>query len=317
MQHLNEIKNKRILLGTLNWGMGHVSRCIPIVQQLLDQGNTVIIGANVAQKKVFKAYFPEIRFIKLARYPFKFNGKGNFAWDLFLSYRALKRRREDEEMETANWVDELKIDLVISDERYGLWTDKVPSVLITHQGTLPLPWYLFFIQKLHLRLLKRFDTIWMLDDHNHQYAGKLSESPLINVIYCGIKSRFSLYTIPKEKKYEEVAVVSGPNVYAQQFYDEMIRRNPRPEKIIIPDSILEDITITETVVAKNWKEIDEILIHAKKIISRSGYSTWMDVNYLKCAYEFSPTPGQAEQLYLNLLIQKKDQTKSATKKRKK
>ncbi len=74
----SEIYTKRILLSSLNWGMGHVSRCIPLIDILKRNGNDIIIAASEAQKGIFRFYFPDLQFVDHAGYPFNFGKNGDF-----------------------------------------------------------------------------------------------------------------------------------------------------------------------------------------------------------------------------------------------
>ena len=91
-----EIKENRILISVLNWGMGHVSRSIGLIHQLLEQENIVFIACSIEQEEIYKQYFNSIQFIRHNGYPFKFGGKGNFAWDLFKGLFKLKKRMKRE-----------------------------------------------------------------------------------------------------------------------------------------------------------------------------------------------------------------------------
>ena len=86
------IKNQTILLSPLNWGMGHVTRCIAIIHQLLEQKNTVIIACSKEQEEIFRNYFPELLYEKQEGYPFRFTGSGNFEKDLIFRFFPLYRR---------------------------------------------------------------------------------------------------------------------------------------------------------------------------------------------------------------------------------
>jgi UDP:flavonoid glycosyltransferase YjiC (YdhE family) len=40
---------KRVLIAPLDWGLGHTARCIPIIQELLQQGHQVIFAGTQKQ----------------------------------------------------------------------------------------------------------------------------------------------------------------------------------------------------------------------------------------------------------------------------
>ena len=215
----NEIYNQRILLSALNWGYGHVARCIGLVHQLKSQGNTIIVACSEDQRGIFQQYFDDIEYKYHAPYPFKFKGKGNFSWDLLLTWPKLSKRRYLEHQECDKMVEELGIDLVISDHRYGFYSEKAPSFFITHQLNLPVSSMEILIQKKHIKLMKQFSEIWVMDFEDHRFAGKLSENNNgLSIKYIGPYSRFSAYEDSQFSLEDHtVLIASGPDIYAQQL----------------------------------------------------------------------------------------------------
>lgn len=307
----NELKQKRILLSPLNWGMGHVARCIPLIHGLLKNDNVVLIAASKDQQQIFKQYFPNIEYIDHGGYPFNFGEKGNFALDLAKQFVALRKRMKLELEEVDNYVEQYAIDFIISDHRYGFRSEKTHSILLTHQLNLPVKWYEGWVQKIHHGFLKAFDEIWVPDTPQSDLSGNLStNSAGMNVHYIGILSRFSLYDRKLEKIYEKVIIASGPSVYAQKYVDEQLKSFKIYENfsaLIVPKEI--SIMAHELNLlyysSENWLESDQIILQTKKIVARSGYSTLMDLFELKIPFSIKPTPGQREQEYLFELWNKK------------
>ena len=169
-----DLREKRILISPLNWGMGHVARCIGMIQQLREQGNEIFIACDHDHEQVFGEYFDDLIFISHAGYPFHFGGKGNFGWDLLSRSNSLRSRMKKEREEVKQFVLDHQIDFLISDHRYGFISDEIPSVFMTHQVNLPVKWYEKGVGVLHKKLMKRFTFIWVLDDEESTLAGKLS-----------------------------------------------------------------------------------------------------------------------------------------------
>jgi UDP:flavonoid glycosyltransferase YjiC (YdhE family) len=155
-----EIIHKNILFSVLNWGMGHVARSISIIDQLLKQGNKVTIAASNQQLQIYTTYFPSIHFVLHEDYPFNFGAKGNFGFDLVKSSGTLFQRYRKERTFVEKYVFENAIDFVLSDHRYGFYSNKVTSIFITHQINLPLSFFEKPIQLLHKKLLRNFNEIW-------------------------------------------------------------------------------------------------------------------------------------------------------------
>jgi UDP:flavonoid glycosyltransferase YjiC (YdhE family) len=276
--------------------MGHVSRCIGLIHQLKEQENELIVACSDEQRTVFANYFDDLRFVDHAPYPFKFGGKGWFSFDLLKQFGPLKRRRKQELKEVEKLVKEYDIDVVISDHRYGFRCDEAYSVVVTHQLDLPILWFEAPIQRIHKRLLKKFDRVWVMDFADSRLAGKLSRNTsLHSVDYIGPYSRFQLYPLVREKKAHQVLIASGPNVYAQKLVDEVCSERKEAQfKIIASD----EVNVAEELKVKGWKEQDKAILSASALISRSGYSTIMDLHFLQIPAELIPTPGQREQIYL-------------------
>ncbi len=295
----DDIRHQRVLLASLNWGLGHVTRDIGLIRNLLANGNEVLIAADAAQQAVFRNYFPDLQYILLDGYPFQFRGKGRFARDLFRQRNALSKRYRRELRETAALVREWKPDLLISDHRYGFRNAHCESIFVTHQFNLPLHWYQFPVQWLHHRLMTRFDHIWIVDDANSAMAGKLSRNHSPISVFIGYLSRFTRKNT--EKAGHEVLIVSGPPPYAQQFYDEQVRRVAGRELFVIAPATVRKLADTRKLIhldPNDWQGNDCVIASASKLISRCGYSTLMDLHYLQANAELIATPGQAEQEYL-------------------
>ncbi|OFZ56304.1 MAG: hypothetical protein A3D92_24005 [Bacteroidetes bacterium RIFCSPHIGHO2_02_FULL_44_7] len=291
-----DLQKTRILLSPLNWGSGHVARCIPLVHQLIQQENRVLVACSNEQRVIFQAYFNQLDFIEHAPYPFHFGGRGHFGWDLLRRGGALRKRLREEEMEVSRYVKEYNIDCVISDHRYGFISDRVPSVFVTHQLNLPAPWFAFWVQKWHHRLIRRFQHIWVMDDADSRLAGALSENRHeFPVSYIGPFSRFQLYPRTSEEKTSTVFIASGPEIYARQFIAMQHEYFKEGDTWIAPKNLIPGDKEGEM---HSWREQDQIILQAKKVVARCGYSTLMDLDYLHTEAELSATPGQREQAYL-------------------
>lgn len=299
-----DIKKQRVLLSPLNWGMGHVSRCIGLIDILLRNDNTIFIACSADQQAIFQQYFKDVTFIDHDGYPFEFGGKGKFSLDLLKSFSALKRRQNEERTQVENYVDFFEIDCVISDHRYGFRSRKVNSIFLTHQLNLPVKWYERWVQKIHVAYLRAFDEIWVLDTEDSKYAGKLSRNEdRLNVQYIGILSRFDRYVLKETKTIDSLIVVSGPAIYAKQFLEQQLESFKTDEGhnvLIAPKEILEALKIENSHPSNDWLKCDDYFLSSKKLISRSGYSTLMDAICLEIPCEITATPGQAEQEYLML-----------------
>ena len=288
---VSTLKNQRILFAALNWGMGHVSRSLSILQQLEDQNNALTIACNPQQESIFRAYLKTVRYLSLPDYPFIFNAVGFRVFDFMYSLPALIRRYHQEQQWVRNLVQQEPITYILSDHRYGFRNPKIPSIFITHQCHLPLPWFGFMAQWVHRYFLRQFNVCWILDNEDTRWAGKLSTAPNIPFYYLGNTSRFQRTSLTKKWN---VLVLNGPS----QFNALLIRHfQPEIENLdyvigthpLIPSHIPQ---------IQDWQEADRVLREAKTVYSFCGYTTLLDVAALGCKWRTIPTPGQLEQEYL-------------------
>ncbi len=283
--------------------MGHVARCIPLIDTFLKNGNTIFAAVSTDQGAILRSYFPDIEIVNHEGYPFVFGGKGNFSLDLARQFKQLKIRLLEEEKQTEYFVDTFAIDVVISDHRYGFRSTCVPSIVLTHQLQLPVRWFEGWVQKMHERFLKNFDEIWVPDTQDSSLAGNLSRNTKeLNCTYIGALSRFQNVEIPETKTFDAVIIASGPTIYAEQFIREQLKKisDTKNALIIAAPAVLEklgDLPVSAQS-SEDWKLSDASILCAKKVISRCGYSTLMDLSVLKVPFSLTPTPGQREQEYL-------------------
>lgn len=294
-----EIHGKIILVSALNWGYGHVSRCIDLIR-ILEQSNKIIIACSLNQKIIFKQFFPNVIFENLDEYPFAFGGKGNFVWDLFRNSSQLNKVRNKESEVCNEIVKKHHVDIVISDHRFGFRSTQCLSIFMTHQTKLALPFPLSLSNKYFQYLINKFDIIWLVDDLSIKLSGELSEN--INKKkshYIGLLSRFRTIEFNPNNKIYNTIIISGP----EEYWDHLLSKfqNQKIDYIVGPEKArnnIESIRNINFMSTTSWTEADEIIINSKKIYAYCGYTSLMDFHFLKCDYHCIPCPGQYEQVYL-------------------
>lgn len=300
--NLKDVFGQTILYACNDWGFGHVARSIPIIEQLVSQNNTIYFAGNKKQNAIVEEYFPSIHFIALDGYDFRFSGSGNWLNEMGSNFFRFKRIISNEFEFVKSVCLSNPITLIISDHRYGFRNNDIPSIFITHQVTLPLEGIRKIANYWHTKQLKKYSAIWVLDDENHRYAGKLSSSTtILPMQYIGIQSRFS--SVKKSKEDFVLAVISGPEPYAKQLFKEIVQfatTTNQSVKCICTGKyqILDFPSNLEVLDTLTWKEMDSLFYRCDSIISRSGYTTIMDVKRLDKKTIYIPTPGQFEQEYL-------------------
>lgn len=303
---LNSVSNQRVLLSPLNWGLGHVTRTIPVIRQLLKQNNEVFICCDETQERFYRNYFPDLWYIPLEGYPFKFGGKGNWIFDLSKQMKNLNEFRNYELKKVNELVKNFQPDLIVSDQRFGFRSDDVKSCILSHQLNLQLPFWAGLGKRLNQKQLNKFDEIWIPDLEGSVLSGDLSKTTSKKAHYIGWLSRFMYEGIANEnKELMYLGIVSGPEPYATRLFYELVEKFSEfeePTAIIAPSKMITGSTRKKgncTVYAQPDRETMNYLFQSSKtVVSRSGYSTLMDLTVMQNNALLIPTPGQSEQLYL-------------------
>lgn len=311
---------KTVLVAPLDWGLGHTTRCIPIINDLLHRGNRVILAGNHVQRQIFATEFPGLESIHLEGYGIRYGrGKWNTILGLISQLPKLSRaiRREN------TWLKELVknkgIDMVISDNRYGLHHPAIHSVILTHQLAIRPPWGMLgvgLLQRWNYRQLERFNECWVpdLEKETGSLAGELSHPqklPSIPLHYIGPLSRFKYKTAVNEPN-RLLILLSGPepsrSLWEEKLMGEiaaltcpitLIRGLPGGGK---PLASFPHLKVYDHLPATQLQtEIEK----AEWVMARAGYSTIMDLTTLQKKAILIPTPGQSEQEYLATYLQKK------------
>ena len=277
----NEIHSSRVLVAPLNWGLGHAARCIPLIRELLKNSNTVILASSGESLKLLQDTFPVSKAFSLPDYRITY-GKNSLALSIFTQIPDILNAIKQEHKETIDIVENNKIDYIISDNRYGVWTEKTRNICITHQLKLMVPHPFRALAKLlNERMLSRFDEIWVPDyEGTPNLSGALSHCKFNHksIRFIGPLTRFeNMYILP-EKEFDALFILSGPEPQRSIF-----------ETKIIAEKIYDRL---------HELELLDLFIKARSVISRSGYSSLMDYHALGINAVIVPTPGQAEQEYL-------------------
>lgn len=295
---------KRILLAPLDWGLGHASRCIPIVWQLEAHGFEVVFAAGGRPLLLLMNEFPKHEFIKWEGYDIRYPKTSNMTLSMLVQSIKIWRSIRKENRLLQQIISEYNIDGVISDNRFGLYSKKVPCVFITHQLHIQSPFFSEWIQSLNYKYIERYESCWIPDFSQHQLSGKLTktELPRVPCQFIGGLSRFKV--IEQTESLDILAVLSGPEPQRGMFENLLKKQllNSKKKALLVlgktEDNSVKKIGNLKIVGHLNAKELNQAMINADLVISRSGYSTIMDLAKLNKKAVFVPTPGQTEQLYL-------------------
>ena len=307
---MTALAGKKLLVAPLDWGLGHATRCVPIIRDLLDNDCKVWLAGEGAQEKILREEFSSLPFLPMKGYRIKYS-RSALAAKMLLQIPSVLRSLKEENKWLKERVNEYGFDAVISDNRYGLYHEKIFSVFICHQLRIKSSfgkWSENVLQRWNYKLINHFSECWIPDEEGeNNLAGELSHPkvlPAIPVKYIGHLTRFEKRTVPEVKDHLLI-ILSGPepqrSILENKIIDQVVNypgtativRGLPGEKNIIPS--------TNSIRFYNHlstKELNDEMRRAEYVISRSGYSTIMDIAALEKKSILIPTPGQTEQEYL-------------------
>ena len=314
-------KPLHILISPLDWGLGHASRCIPIIRQLTYAGHKVTMAGSGRSLILLQQEFPHLESFEIQGFSPSYSNSGNMVLNMLLLLPRFISTIICEHHELKKLIRQYHFDIIISDNRYGLWNKKVRSILITHQVMIKTPAWLRLIEyplyRVSRLLISRFDTCWIPDDKESPgLSGDLSHKyPLPdNAVFIGPLSRFEKpENFPERRSVEGniTAIISGPEPQRSIFEDALkkqlaglnqnaiiISGKPESEETAVVDgklTILPHLSVNE---------MSYVFDSSSVVICRSGYSSIMDLQAMGAKALFVPTPGQTEQIYLAQLHQK-------------
>ena len=309
-------KQPTVLVCPLDWGIGHATRCVPVIRELLSQRTRVIIGASNRPLAFLQKEFPHLEFIDFPGYQIKYpSDKSGMVLKMARQIPTLLKSIRDEHSFLNKIISSHKVDLVISDNRYGLYTNKIPCVFMTHQVFIKMPAALRMLEpllsKVNRRFMKRYTECWIPDvEDEPNLSGDLSHGKVLpkHTFFIGPLSRFKLENSnkPGEYAYDVLVLLSGPEpqrtILENKIMNSLSALNLRAAMVCGKPEELTIKTHNQHIDIYQHLESDplrELILQSEIVISRPGYSTIMDLAALGKKALFIPTPGQTEQEYLS------------------
>ncbi len=327
-------------MAPLDWGLGHAARCVPIIRELIKNDAVPVIAAGGQPLSFLQKEFPGIESVHLEGYNISYpESTGNMVFTMAFQLPKIAAKIKEEKMHLENIIKEKKINGVISDQRFGLSSEKVPCVFITHQTMIKAPLFENLLYKINKSFIDKFTYCWIPDNKDSEnLSGDLSHQfPLpLNAKFIGPLSRFennnqSSLVNETEKnatretpaqifKYEVMGIISGPEPQRSIFENIIMveLKNSGLNSVVVKgqanmdehyhDGKIEIHSHLET------NQMEEKIHSSRIVLARSGYSTLMDLAKLKKKAILIPTPGQTEQEYLAGFHFKKNHFFSVTQK---
>jgi len=306
--------NKKLLFAVSSLGLGHATRTLAVINHFKKDNTITIISYGNALNFLKKELsHDDIRFISFPDYPNLERGSGiSFYFyliaDLIKTNLIIwKEKKKVHEIED-------QYDLIFSDGRYGIFSKRIPSFLLSHQISFVLPSGLSFFKFLsdfsNYLYFKNFDKLFIPDFKNFEnsLAGKLSHPKFLkylNYEFIGVLSSYKKIKILEDIDY--LFVISG---YLREYRDDFISKLIEESKklqgkkvFVLGDTSHDDIQVLKEYDITIYPSVssdrrENFLARAKVVISRTGYTTIMDLVELDKKAILFPTPNSTEQEYL-------------------
>lgn len=266
-----------------------------------------IIASDGFALELLKKEFPELKALELPSYNITYSKKGNsFKLKLIKDAPHLLKTIKKEKKVIAALVETEQIAGIISDNRFGARHPNIPSVFMTHQLRVLSGSTTWLSSKLHQKIISKFDQCWVPDHEvDINLSGHLGHSEDFTTArtYLGPLSRFRKLNL--QPKYELMVLLSGPEPQRSYLEEKLLieLKNYKGNILFVKGKIeseqhKETISNMDMYNFMTSSELELAINESKLILSRSGYTTIMDLAKLEKKAFFIPTPGQFEQEYL-------------------
>lgn len=302
----------KVMYAVCSWGLGHATRSLPVIRKLEDEGNNITLVSHGRSLDLLKKELgTNHEYIDIPDYPMllsnnsrQFMAKSMIYWPMFIHRMRKGLTKITKILKKKNY------DKIISDGRYDVYSKKIPSFLITHQIRILNPMRFEIFEKgseiFNLFFFKRFAGVLIPDYKTDNLSGDLSHN--LNKIdekklhYVGALSDFK--KINKKKDIDYLISITGPEPQRTILQKRLLPQIKNLDgKIVVTlgkteakENITDEDVETYSFLTKKQRE--DILNRSKIVVSRSGYSTILDLAVIKTKALMTPTPGQTEQEYL-------------------
>lgn len=318
-QNINKSgSEKRVLVAPLDWGLGHATRCIPIIRELLLTGCKVFIAAEKGCAALLQQEFPAVQILPLKGYRITYTTTERFfLLKMIFQIPKIAAAIRREHLWLRSVIKKYAIDTVISDNRFGMHSKDVHTVFITHQ--LHIKTRSRFTekigQKINYRFLNRFNECWVPDEAGEENLGGILSHPAvmprIPVKYIGILSRFEQKDI--EHSADLLLMLSGPEPQRTLFENILL---PQISELKLKTTLVRGLPSADPQTKRindyvsiidhmPGRDLEQLIASSNIVIARSGFTTVMELAVLQKKAILVPTPGQNEQEYLAKYLSEK------------
>ena len=303
----------RMLFGVFDWGLGHATRDTPIIEALLKENEVDILSTGRSLKLLKDHFKKRCRYFNVPSVYAPYSHSKFFVAKFIISiprmYFTFKKARKISE----KIIKKNNYNIVISDCRYDVYDKKENSFLINHQLKLKSPIFQWGVDKYMAFRMGNYNLVIVPDFKNRMLSDELSINKSFKgkINFIGPLSRLKKRNVKEDIDFFISLSGSEPSrtVFEKIILSQVSDLNG---KIVITRGMPEwkNKWSKQRITFYNFLDLEkqeEIMNRAKFIISRSGYSTLMDLIELKKnKVLFVPTPGQTEQEHLADFYEKRN-----------
>jgi uncharacterized protein (TIGR00661 family) len=307
-----------VLLSPLHWGLGHTTRCIPLIRELILLDCDVVIACTASQRKLLEKEFQSLTFFDSPQTQPSY-GKNKFLTlvSLLLQTPKILTSIKQENRWLREFLSAHPVDAIISDNRFGLYAPGIPCIFITHQINVKTGLGRLFdglARRINYRFIEKFTACWVPDAEVPQsLSGELSHPavyPKIDIARIGAMSRFEMCAENTDDYL--LIILSGPEPQRTLLEKKIIEGlwEYKGKAILVRGTVDYSVPIklpNHVAVHPHLQaaRLNTLICAASMVISRCGYTTVMDLMKLQKKAVLIPTPGQAEQEYLSQYLHEK------------
>jgi len=282
---------------------------VPIIESL-SENNKVILGITESNIDFFELHFPQLQKIHMPSYGIRYSKYLPAFFKLILQSPRVFGVIKKENALLRKLIEDHHIELVISDGRFGCYSNQVKSIFITHQLNLQVPFFSGMANAINRKWIQRFNEVWVPDfeEIERRLSGKLSDASRIKtpVFFIGPKSALEKHNASDTPEtIDTLILLSGVEPQRSLLEEKLLGSldDVSTKRIVlVRGSEIEMRVAPQGVEVYNFsygKKLAELIVRSRRVICRSGYSTLMDLHVLgKKELVLIPTPGQSEQEYL-------------------
>lgn len=289
---------KKILFGILNWGLGHATRCSPMIEALQHQNQVYVASSGLALEWI-QHRFPKVTCLDLSH---DLEVSYSKYWPQWLKQATKARQWSNWLKQDEIWLNNQAIhyDLVLSDGRPGFHQKGSRNIFISHQLHVLLPRGIHgLVNRRFWAKMEHFNHLWV-PDFEHGISRSMNQDVIpshlkAKVNHIGFVSQFMHSRLESVSEGFGLAILSGPEPHRSIMEASLNSLQQKfPLKII--GGKQGDLASTT--------EIISALKRASYVICRTGYSSIMDQYFLQKPCIWVPTPGQDEQVILGKELKK-------------